>query len=72
MCRSVIYSKLLRAYFLIFNIFFLLGLGSPLLFSLPHFLWADDKYLDGVKGLSPDPDKHMLFLNVEPVSNYYF
>ncbi|XP_049819911.1 sensory neuron membrane protein 2 [Aethina tumida] len=40
--------------------------GSPLLFSLPHFLWADDKYLDGVKGLSPDPDKHMLFLNVEP------
>ncbi|XP_044258686.1 sensory neuron membrane protein 2-like [Tribolium madens] len=40
--------------------------GVPVLFSFPHFLWADQKYLDAVEGLSPDEDKHKTYLVVEP------
>lgn len=35
--------------------------------SLPHFLHADPKLLENMEGLSPDEDKHELFIKVEMV-----
>ncbi|KAJ3662460.1 hypothetical protein Zmor_006808 [Zophobas morio] len=40
--------------------------GVPVLFSFPHFLWADEKYLNGVDGLSPNEEAHRTYLLVEP------
>jgi len=36
--------------------------------SKPHFLDADNEILNGVIGLSPDPEKHDTFLDFHPVS----
>lgn len=36
--------------------------------SLPHFLYADEKYLNAVEGLEPDEEKHAIYLHLEPVS----
>lgn len=41
-------------------------LGAPTLVSQPHFLNADQHYLDGVVGLSPDESKHNIYLLLEP------
>ncbi|CAH1116434.1 unnamed protein product [Phaedon cochleariae] len=41
--------------------------GAPILLSFPHFLYADESYVDAIDGLSPpDPDIHELFLLIEP------
>ncbi|EFA01368.1 sensory neuron membrane protein 2 [Tribolium castaneum] len=40
--------------------------GVPVLFSFPHFLWADNKYLSAVEGLNPVEEKHKTYLVVEP------
>ncbi|KYB28339.1 Sensory neuron membrane protein 2-like Protein [Tribolium castaneum] len=40
--------------------------GVDVLLSFPHFLWADEKYLKGVDGLTPNEDLHSTFLLVEP------
>ncbi|KAL3270736.1 hypothetical protein HHI36_021261 [Cryptolaemus montrouzieri] len=41
---------------------------SPVLLSFPHFYLADDKYRTAVDGISPaDPEKHMFFLDVQPL-----
>lgn len=42
--------------------------GTPLAFSWPHFLYGDPKLLDSVEGLRPDPEKHSLFFDIEPVN----
>ena len=40
----------------------------PLFASKPHFLHADPCFLDGVKGLHPDPVIHDSYLAVEPIT----
>lgn len=41
--------------------------NGPGFISKPHFLDADQKFLDGVLGLSPNRDKHEFVLHFEPV-----
>ncbi|XP_041359462.1 lysosome membrane protein 2-like [Gigantopelta aegis] len=41
---------------------------APFLFSSPHFLFADDSVLYGVKGMHPSLEKHQTFLDVEPMT----
>nr|CAH7747137.1 unnamed protein product [Callosobruchus chinensis] len=42
-------------------------LGEPVLLSLPHFLYADEEYLQKVKGITPpNKDEHEIYLLVEP------
>ncbi|CAH0546699.1 unnamed protein product [Brassicogethes aeneus] len=42
-------------------------IGSPILFSLPHFLHADKKYINTVEGIDPPvPENFETFLVVEP------
>ncbi|RVE40278.1 hypothetical protein evm_015072 [Chilo suppressalis] len=43
---------------------------SPIMLSFPHFYLADKSLLDAVEGISPpDPEKHRLFIDVQPVSH---
>jgi hypothetical protein len=37
--------------------------------SFPHFYLADPKFREAVEGISPpDPEKHGLYIDVQPVS----
>jgi lysosome membrane protein 2 len=47
---------------------YLVRLGAPVVLTLPHFLGAANEYTSLVDGLTPDADKHRIFLDVEPVS----
>lgn len=40
--------------------------GAILILSYPHFLFADDVYREGVIGLSPDEERHKIFIDIEP------
>nr|ALR72544.1 sensory neuron membrane protein SNMP2 [Colaphellus bowringi] len=41
--------------------------GAPILLSFPHFLYADESYLDGVIGIDPPNSSiHEIFLLIEP------
>ncbi|KAJ9578471.1 hypothetical protein L9F63_005291, partial [Diploptera punctata] len=40
--------------------------GAPGFVSYPHFLEADPYYINSVKGLKPDPEKHSFQVIVEP------
>lgn len=40
--------------------------GSPTFVSYPHFYLADQSYLDGVSGMSPNKSKHEFFIAMEP------
>ncbi len=42
--------------------------GPQLLLSLPHFCEADARLAAAVDGLSCDPDKHSLYVDVEPIT----
>ncbi|GLV36663.1 epithelial membrane protein [Carabus blaptoides fortunei] len=43
-------------------------LDSPVLLSFPHFYLANDSYRTAVEGISPpDPEKHALYLDVQPL-----
>lgn len=42
--------------------------NGPGFISKPHFLDADQKFLNDVRGLSPDREKHEFRLYFEPVS----
>ena len=42
--------------------------GNPIYMSWPHFLHGEDVLLDGVDGLSPNPENHSFILDVDPVS----
>lgn len=41
--------------------------GTPVFMSYPHFLHADPYYVSHVDGMKPSPDKHELFVVIEPV-----
>lgn len=42
---------------------------SPILVSFPHFYMADPKLREAVEGISPpEPEKHQLYIDVQPVS----
>ncbi|KAK7065742.1 putative cd36, partial [Halocaridina rubra] len=40
--------------------------GSPTIISWPHFYQADEKYLNAVVGLKPNPEKHALYIDISP------
>lgn len=40
--------------------------GSPSFASFPHFYLANETYLEGIEGLSPDKDKHEMYIALEP------
>ncbi|NXI38109.1 CD36 protein, partial [Galbula dea] len=44
--------------------------GKPVFISLPHFLHASDVILQQVEGLSPNPEEHETFLDIEPISGF--
>ncbi|XP_017781871.1 PREDICTED: sensory neuron membrane protein 2-like [Nicrophorus vespilloides] len=44
--------------------------GMPALLSLPHFLYADKKYLDAVENLKPDIEKHNLVMRLQPLLGF--
>ncbi len=43
--------------------------NSPTYLSLPHFLNADQKFVDAIIGLNPNEKKHEFSLNLDPVKN---
>lgn len=43
--------------------------GAPTYISLPHFLNADQKFINGINGLEQDVDKHDFTLNLEPITS---
>lgn len=43
-------------------------MGAPILASLPHFLYGDESLQNEVQGLNPNPNDHVLNINIEPVS----
>jgi len=46
--------------------------GAPVFMSLPHLYLADQQYHDAVVGMQPETQKHRFFLQMEPVSSFYF
>lgn len=40
--------------------------GAPIVISFPHFLYADPSYQQALEGISPDPKKHQMYLDIEP------
>ena len=45
------------------------GESGPLLFlAYPHFCWAEPSLAHNVTGLQCDPERHTLFLDVEPIT----
>uniref|UniRef100_A0A336L1I8 CSON002486 protein n=1 Tax=Culicoides sonorensis TaxID=179676 RepID=A0A336L1I8_CULSO len=40
--------------------------GAPSFASFPHFYLADESYLEAVEGLSPDKEKHEMYITLEP------
>lgn len=43
-------------------------LGTPSFASFPHYYLSDPWYRDAVEGMKPDPEKHKVYLVLEPVS----
>lgn len=39
---------------------------APIVATLPHFVDAHEAYGHLVEGLNPDPDKHRIFMEIEP------
>lgn len=54
------FSKLLNNYYFA-------STGAPVIFTQPHFLDADPEYTQYPEGLSPDREKHLTFVILEPV-----
>lgn len=50
------------------NIFSFPGLGAPVVASFPHFHLAEEKYVNAIKGMSPQREHHQTFLDLNPVS----
>ncbi len=40
--------------------------------SLPHFHQADEEYINAIDGMKPDGKQHDTFVDIEPVSFYWF
>jgi hypothetical protein len=46
-------------------------IGFPVILSQPHFLNADETYINSVNGISkPDPELHDIILKIYPVIYY--
>ena len=43
-----------------------LPLGPPIALSYPHFYQADPSYLAAVEGLTPDKERHQIYVDVQP------
>ena len=41
---------------------------APIVLSWPHFLHANQTYLDSLAGLSPDAEKHSFYFDVQPTT----
>ncbi len=41
---------------------------APIILSWPHFLHANQSYINSVKGLQPDADRHSFYFEVQPVT----
>ena len=41
---------------------------TPIVLSWPHFLKAEEKYSNAVEGLSPDPEKHGFWFDIQDVT----
>jgi len=41
---------------------------APIILSWPHFLYANQSYINSVKGLQPDADRHSFYFEVQPVT----
>ncbi|XP_055531057.1 sensory neuron membrane protein 2 isoform X1 [Wyeomyia smithii] len=39
---------------------------APVVLTLPHMMGADEQYSSLIEGLHPDPEKHQIFVDVEP------
>ena len=46
----------------------LFAIGSPVVFSQPHFLDADPSIIHSVDGVNPNREEHSTLIDVEPVS----
>ncbi|KRT82424.1 hypothetical protein AMK59_3081 [Oryctes borbonicus] len=44
--------------------------SGPIVATMPHFYNSDPVYINGVKGINPEKDKHELYLLFETVSKY--
>ncbi|XP_056875866.1 lysosome membrane protein 2-like isoform X1 [Takifugu flavidus] len=42
--------------------------GAPVVASFPHFHLADEKYVDAIKGMSPQREHHQTFLDLNPTT----
>ena len=40
--------------------------GAPVFISLPHFLYAAERYQNQIDGIHPDPEVHRTVLQIEP------
>ncbi|XP_072040615.1 scavenger receptor class B member 1-like isoform X2 [Amphiura filiformis] len=46
--------------------------GAPVFFSLPHFLYGDPLLLEGVIGMEPNEEEHILSFDVEMLTGIVF
>ncbi|XP_036977126.1 platelet glycoprotein 4 [Acanthopagrus latus] len=44
--------------------------NKPIYISLPHFLFGSPSLRESVLGLSPDPEQHDTFMDVEPITGF--
>lgn len=42
--------------------------GAPVFISFPHFHLGDPSYLNSVNGLNPNEEKHVSYIDVEPIT----
>jgi len=42
--------------------------GAPVIMSTPHFLDSDPDLVDAIDGINPDREKHVTYLNLEPMT----
>jgi len=41
---------------------------APIILSWPHFLHANQSYLNSLTGLTPDAEKHSFYFDVQPTT----
>ena len=43
-------------------------LDAPVVLTLPHMMDIDSRYSSLIDGQHPDPEKHQIYIDIEPVS----
>ena len=46
----------------------LFSLGAPVYYSSPHFLYGTESLLEGVIGMNPVKEEHMVYFDIQMVS----